>query len=106
VSFFRFLTIVFLLALGACAVSIPPVTPIQAEWAAQRWPGMDFEQLDFARTTYVNRCSGCHGLYLPTERTLSQWHTIMDKMAPKAKLTAQQRELVQRYLTTAHETAN
>jgi hypothetical protein len=97
---------IVLLILGACAVMIPPVSPSQAEWAAHQWPGMDFTQLDNARTLYVNRCSGCHNLYLPKDHTLPEWNKVMDRMAPKAKLSAVERDIIQRYITAAHESPN
>jgi hypothetical protein len=107
-SSFRLILILcgLFLLLGACGVVLPPLSPQQAEWAAQKWPGMTFYELNSARTLYVNRCSGCHGLHHPAERSLEKWNLALNKMAPKAKLTADERQWIERYITAAHENAN
>ena len=90
--------------LGGClAGMLPQVTPGQAEWAGQHWPGADLAQLSEGRRLYVNRCSGCHNLVLPGARELDQWRQILPKMAVRAQLDEGQRELIWRYIQTVKE---
>lgn len=96
--------------LGSCLAAVlwgcmpgmlPPVTPVQAQWAGQRWPDADLAQLGEARRLYINRCSGCHNLVLPAAEDLAQWQKILPKMALRANLNEAQRELIWRYIQTA-----
>ena len=85
---------------GCVGGRLPQITPVQAQWAGQQWPGMELAQLGQGRRLYVNRCSGCHNLVLPAAKDLDQWKLILAKMAVKAKLNEGQRELIWRYLQT------
>jgi len=49
---------------------------------------------------YEGKCGRCHGLYEPTKFTAAEWKPIVDRMAPKAKLTDEQKDMVYAYLTT------
>jgi mono/diheme cytochrome c family protein len=40
---------------------------------------------------YRAKCSSCHRPYEPGSRTVSQWMAALDKMAPRARLTPEQR---------------
>jgi hypothetical protein len=42
---------------------------------------------------------GCHTLYLPEKYGTSQWRLQTERMAAKAKLTDQEKELILGYLT-------
>ena len=39
---------------------------------------------------YSLRCGRCHGLPTPSEFTVDEWKPIMVRMAPKAKLNAEE----------------
>ena len=92
---------VILLSLVAClGVTLRPITPDHVKWASTQWADMDQKTLEDARTLYVNRCSGCHNLYLPGKLTLEKWDVMLSSMAPRAKLTLDQRELIWRYIVT------
>ncbi len=41
-----------------------------------------------ARELYANKCTACHRLHRPTEYTKERWVAILDRMSPRAKLTA------------------
>jgi hypothetical protein len=49
----------------------------------------------------VARCSGCHPLHRPDTQPAARWATLVDKMAPRARLSDSERDLVLRYLTAA-----
>jgi mono/diheme cytochrome c family protein len=58
------------------------------------------EKLMAGRKLYVGHCSGCHNLHFPQEYTAAQWDLQLDEMQVKAKITDQERELIQLYLTS------
>lgn len=58
------------------------------------------EMLAEGKTIFENSCSRCHDLPDPAKHNDQQWVGIMNAMAPKAKLTAAQSELVYDYVTS------
>ena len=97
-------TLLTLSTLAACAgVMLPPVTPVQVELARREWPEMTLEQLDSARTLYVLKCTACHGTKLPSNYSMMEWPKILTKMAKKAKITAEEKEVLWRYIASAHD---
>jgi hypothetical protein len=97
---------IVMFALSACTVMLPQVSPKQADWAARQWPGMDATKLENARILYVNRCSGCHNLVLPEAHSLDKWNVILSTMAPRAKLSNEEKEQVRQYIFTAKSVPN
>jgi hypothetical protein len=55
-------------------------------------------QLRGGRQRYIARCSGCHALHDVHEKTGAEWHVALDEMAARAKLTAAERDEIERYL--------
>lgn len=51
------------------------------------------------KTLYENSCAKCHKLFPTTKHDKSGWAGTLDKMAPKAKITDEQKTLVYNYLT-------
>jgi len=100
VSPLRFIALAALgLMLGAgCAASLPCPSAATATRAQGRWPDATLDQLEEGRAVFVQRCSGCHALPLPDSRTEAQWKKVLDEMAAEAKLTADQRVLVERFV--------
>lgn len=99
----RFLVVLApLVVLAACAtVKVNPATTTQLQLAQQQWPSTNAEELEAGRELYRTRCNKCHGLRAPEALSPEEWHHELDEMAPKAKLTAEQREQVYRYLWAA-----
>jgi mono/diheme cytochrome c family protein len=95
-----FLCILIALVIVSCSGSIPEPTPLQAEWAAQRWKGTDIAALSEGRNIYINRCSRCHGLKNPEHYTAVQWDKILNIMGKKAKLNDNEFEKVSHYVIT------
>lgn len=58
------------------------------------------EMIAEGKTIYENNCAKCHDLPNPAKHTDQQWVGLMNAMAPKAKLTAAQSELVYDYVTS------
>ncbi len=83
----------------ACATLAEP-TPVDAAWAATRWPDATEDELRRGRALYVKRCAGCHALRLPERYPSSTWAEHVDEMAKRAKLPGDEREVMLRYLVT------
>lgn len=47
---------------------------------------------------YRAKCTACHRAYEPGRRTASRWMAVLDRMAPKAKLTPEQRAALDGWL--------
>ena len=47
---------------------------------------------------YVAKCAKCHKFYDPAKYSEADWHMWMAKMSKKAKLNAEQEELLSRYI--------
>lgn len=92
------------LVLGACGASgVVHPTAKDAEWASAKWPGTTVSELEAGRALYTSKCVGCHRLPDPNAKTPEQWPNVVDEMAERAKLTAADRDLMLRYLSSASE---
>ena len=49
---------------------------------------------------FENSCSKCHDLPKPAQYSSTEWVKIMNAMAPKAKLSKEQHQLVFNYVST------
>ena len=94
-------TLVVVLTLTGCGV--PRVTPELVAIAQRSDPSVSTEQLESARTLYVNRCSSCHSLNLPHDYSVSEWREWMPKMARKAKLADTQEAEILRFVLAARD---
>ena len=59
----------------------------------------NIDELVKGRASYIDKCSSCHSLYLPEKFTKEEWAKKVDKMAPKAKITNQEKQLILAYVT-------
>ncbi|MES2811261.1 MAG: cytochrome C [Bacteroidota bacterium] len=48
---------------------------------------------------YENNCAHCHKLFPAAKHDKSGWAVTLDRMAPKAKITEEQKVMVYNYLT-------
>ena len=81
------------LAYGCSTVNKLPSTEVITNTAAT----IDLAQ---GKILYEGKCGRCHSLYEPSKFTTAQWKPILDRMAPEAKITDEQRDLIYTYLTT------
>jgi cytochrome c5 len=51
------------------------------------------------KTVYDAKCGKCHKLYSPERGNMTQWTKWIDRMAPKAKLTADEKTQVTNYVS-------
>jgi cytochrome c2 len=55
-------------------------------------------ELQQGHDIFQNHCGKCHKLPKPAAHTNPEWTKILGKMAPKAKLTTEQSDMVYKYL--------
>ena len=65
--------------------------------------GRDVADLEAGRRLYGGRCGGCHALDAPTRFGPDRWRSIVDEMAPRAKMTAPEKEALLAYLLAARD---
>lgn len=58
------------------------------------------EEIAQGKTIFENSCGTCHKLPDPTSHTSVQWVGIMNRMAPKAKLSDEQHQWVYDYIVS------
>ena len=61
------------------------------------------EQLAQGRTIFENSCNRCHKLPDPEKHDDQRWIKTLSRMAPKAKLTDEQHQMVYDYLISANK---
>src|SRR5215217_7926085 len=94
--------ILALVFLAACTKLLSP-TQGDADRAATKFPGTTLADLNQGKTLYEQNCGKCHGLKKPTSESEEGWRKIMPPMAKKAKINAQQEEMILKYVLTMRE---
>ncbi|PWN58666.1 cytochrome C [Chryseobacterium viscerum] len=61
------------------------------------------EQLTQGKTIFENSCTKCHKLPEPTKHDNQGWINTLSRMAPKAKLTDDQHQMVYDYLISVNK---
>jgi hypothetical protein len=56
-------------------------------------------ELQQGKEIFSNKCGRCHKLPKPEKHTPEEWTNILEKMVPKAKLAADQKALVFKYIS-------
>ncbi len=88
------------LLLSACVSVIPVPDPTDGVWAQTRWPDTTLDSLSRGRALYVNKCSGCHSLYVPSTIAAARWPAMVERMTRRANLRDDERDLILRYVIT------
>ena len=70
---------------------LPPELPTGAA-------GLSAFEINKARDLYVAKCAKCHRFYEPSDYSLEEWDSWMDKMSRKSRLNVDQEEQLSRYL--------
>ena len=86
---------------AACSAALDHPTPQDAEWAQREWPGTTVEDLAHGRALYVDKCSSCHNLHLPSEYSPEEWKGYVAYMVTEAKITREEERAIARYLAAA-----
>lgn len=87
--------IIVLLGVISCTTTKPYVPGAANE---NKQTTATLAELQQGHDIYVTSCNKCHGLKSADSRTKEQWTKVLDSMAPKAKLTEEQKGLVYKYL--------
>ncbi len=85
--------------LAGCSASLPEPTESDLEQLQRYDPQLSIQSLRQSRTLYIQKCSGCHSLYLPERYSVTEWRGIMRTMGPKAKLNSNEDEKILKYVT-------
>jgi len=84
------LTLLPVLLVGAACTSAPPQrAPLDPKLPPQ----------ERGRIIYESSCNRCHALYMPTSYGADEWPFYVRKYGRKARLSADERDLVATYLT-------
>lgn len=94
-TFNRLLLTVSIVGIGFLT-SCTPKTPAVVEGTQTHTA----EQLAQGKTVFENSCNRCHELPNPTDHSAQDWVGIMNSMAPKAKLTEEQHQMVYDYIVS------
>ena len=103
-------TIIFLFASSlfwiGCSGSLPHPTANHASLIAQKFPSTVLSHLEEGRTLYIQKCSGCHTLRLPSEFSEEKWGTIIQEMKMEAKLNEDESLKVLHYIIAIKDAEN
>lgn len=105
----RLIGVVFcsLAAAAACVGGLPHPTQVDLERARVEDSQVTLVDLERGRSTYMQRCAGCHALRDPGALTPEAWPAAVDKMQGKehVRLSAEERDDILRYLRAASAVA-
>ena len=96
----RLVLVLTLAALGGCVVYLPEPDMMMAGGDDAR-----LSDLKAGRELYINKCSGCHALIPVDKYDDARWASEVDEMfkAKKVRMSAEDRDCLLRYLTTANK---
>lgn len=66
--------------------------------ANQETASASLSELQAGRKLYVQKCGGCHALFLPEKYTKAEWNHWMIEMETKAKIDTLEKEKILKYL--------
>jgi len=92
------------LFLVGCASTVPLPTEREVTTARRTDPTATVESLKHGRERYVTKCSGCHSLHSPRDKTPAEWPLVLDEMSERAKCGADERRAIEQYLLAVDET--
>src|SRR5690349_6370013 len=78
---------------GATTASTEP-TDVQLQAVKAKYPDATMETLVKGHSIYYAACTKCHGAKHIERESEQVWVKIMDRMAPKAKLTPEEKDAV------------
>lgn len=89
--------LILLVAAGLISCVSALYIPTQKDALSQN---TSLEKLQQGRRLYMNNCSSCHNLHLPSEFTNKAWEPLLNKMQKRARIDDSQKELIAAYLDT------
>ena len=73
-------------------------TEAQLTAAKTKFPDVTMETLKKGQTIYFGPCTRCHGDKGIERRDEKEWSSVLDDMAPKAKLSPEEKDAVWKYI--------
>lgn len=96
----KIITISFLsLIIFACSKKTVGTIAATEETTKTESKTVSHEAFLAGKTIYDARCGKCHKLHDPERGTMEQWDKWLDKMAPKAKLTDEEKLQVRNFIS-------
>jgi hypothetical protein len=74
-------------------------TALYIPTANQKTSNASFKDLNDGRAAYINKCGGCHTLFVPEKYSAIEWNSWVNKMEAKSKITQLEKERILKYLT-------
>ncbi len=71
--------------------------------AQKTWPGSTLDELKEGNSIYRNECTQCHKNFDIVKFSEKKWKHEIDEMAPKAKLSAAQKEKLSKFILSYRE---
>lgn len=71
--------------------------------AKKTWPAATVASLAQGQTIYTTKCNKCHELFPIVGRSEESWKHEIKDMAPKARLTAEETDLLSQYILSARQ---
>jgi len=90
-------TIIIILFLAFVSCTTKLYTPSEANVNKRQTASL--AELQQGKEIFSAKCGRCHKLPKPEKHQPEEWTKILEKMAPKAKLTADQKALVFKYIS-------
>lgn len=72
--------------------------------AQKRWAGTSSEELEEGKTIYYTKCASCHSPKKITKYSEDQWKETINVMAPRAKLSVEEKINLTKYILSYRET--
>lgn len=82
------------------SAAAPSIIPGEAQLTAikAKYPDATAEQLKQGHSIYIGACTNCHGQKNIFKRSEASWLHEIDDMSPKAKLTAEEKDALTKYI--------
>lgn len=75
-----------------------PHAKSEIEIAQARWPGTSENDLKDGKTIFDTKCTRCHASKEIVTRSEENWKKNIEKMAPRAKLSAEEKDKLTKYV--------
>lgn len=88
------------------SAAAPSIIPGDAQLIAikAKYPDATAEQLKQGHSIYIGACTNCHGQKNIFKRSEASWLHEIDDMSPKAKLTAEEKDALTKYILSLKAT--
>lgn len=68
-----------------------------------RWPGSSMDEVKQGQSIFLTQCTQCHANQVITDLSEKKWLHEIDEMAPKAKLSAEEKLKLTKYILSYRE---